>query len=41
MDYQGWWLLEEGKIPADPVAELAKQRELFDKMLADSRARVG
>jgi len=41
IDYQGWWLLEEGKIPADPVAELARQRELFDKMLADSRNRVG
>lgn len=41
MDYQGWWLLEEGKIPADPVAELAKQREMFDMMLAESRKRVG
>jgi len=41
LDYSGWWLLEEGVIPADPAAELVKQRELFDKMLADSRARVG
>jgi len=40
-DYSGWWLLEEGVIPADPAAELIKQREMFDKMLADSRARVG
>jgi sugar phosphate isomerase/epimerase len=41
MDYEGWWLLEEGKVPEDIVGELAKQRQLFDKMLADSRARVG
>jgi sugar phosphate isomerase/epimerase len=40
MDYEGWWLLEEGKVPEDIVGELAKQRELFDKMLADSRKRV-
>lgn len=41
IDYEGWWLLEEGKIPEDPVAELARQRQLFDQMLADSRRRVG
>ncbi len=41
MDYEGWWLLEEGKVPADPVAALAEQKTLFDKMLAESRARVG
>lgn len=41
LDYSGWWLLEEGVVPADPAAELIKQREMFDKMLADSRARVG
>ena len=41
LDYSGWWLLEEGVLPADPAAELVTQRELFDKMLADSRARVG
>ena len=41
LDYSGWWLLEEGVLPADPAAELISQRELFDKMLADSRARVG
>jgi sugar phosphate isomerase/epimerase len=41
LDYQGWWLLEEGKVPEDIVGELGKQRALFDKMLADSRARVG
>lgn len=41
MDYEGWWLLEEGKIPADPVTALGEQKVLFDKMLAESRARVG
>jgi len=41
MDYQGWLMLEEGKIPEDPVAELARQRKLFDTMLAASRERVG
>ncbi len=41
MDYEGWWLLEEGKVPADPVAALAEQKKLFDKMLAESRQRVG
>lgn len=41
MDYEGWWLLEEGKVPADPVAALAEQKILFDKMLAESQARVG
>ncbi len=41
IDYQGWWLLEEGKIPADPVTELGQQRKLFDELLAESRKRVG
>lgn len=41
MDFNGWLMLEEGKIPADPVTELTKQRVLFDKMLAEVRARVG
>ncbi len=41
MDYEGWWLLEEGKVPADPVTSLGEQKVLFDKMLAESRARVG
>lgn len=41
IDYHGWWLLEEGKVPDDPVTELARQRKLFDQMLADSRRRVG
>jgi len=41
LDYDGWWLLEEGVIPDDPAAELITQREMFDRMLADSRSRVG
>lgn len=38
--YRGWWLLEEGKIPADPVKELARQRVLFDEMLAAAKKRA-
>ncbi len=41
IDYTGWLMLEEGQVPADPAAELVRQRELFDTMLADSRRRVG
>ncbi len=40
-DYHGWWLLEEGKTPADPVSELKRQKKLFTKMLAESQQRVG
>lgn len=38
--YRGWWLLEEGKIPSDPVAELKRQRALFDKMYAAALQKV-
>jgi sugar phosphate isomerase/epimerase len=38
-DYHGWLLLEEGQVPADPAAELARQRELFDAALKVSRAK--
>ncbi|MDP1797063.1 MAG: TIM barrel protein [Planctomycetaceae bacterium] len=41
MDYEGWWLLEEGKVPTDPVTALGEQKVLFDKMLAESRTRAG
>ncbi len=41
IDYNGWMMLEEGKIPEDIVGELARERELFEKMLADARKRVG
>lgn len=39
-DYAGWLLLEEGKVPEDPVAALAKQRRLFDEMLAKAARRA-
>ncbi|MEI8017674.1 MAG: TIM barrel protein [Schlesneria sp.] len=38
-DYSGWMMLEEGEVPADPAAELIKQRELFDQMLSEARQR--
>ncbi len=41
IDYEGWLLLEEGKVPADPAQALIEQRILFDKMLAESRQRAG
>lgn len=34
INYTGWMLLEEGKVPKDPVAELKQQRKLFDELLA-------
>ena len=39
-DYNGWLLLEEGKVPADPAAELKRERERFDKALAAARRRA-
>jgi hypothetical protein len=41
IDYAGWLMLEEGTVPADPAAALIEQRQLFDKMLAAARAKVG
>lgn len=41
IDWNGWMMLEEGKIPDDIVGELARERELFETMLADARQRVG
>jgi hypothetical protein len=41
IDWSGWMMLEEGAIPDDVVGELARERELFEKMLADARERVG
>ncbi len=40
-DYSGWMMLEEGEVPANPAEELAKQRILFDEMLAAARQRAG
>lgn len=37
-NYTGWLMLEEGKLPqGDPVAALAEQRKLFDKMWAQAQ----
>ncbi len=37
--YQGWWLLEAGgKDPADRVAAIAHQRELFEGFMAKAGA---
>ena len=33
-DYSGWLMLEDGKVPADAVKELGRQRELFVKLLS-------
>jgi hypothetical protein len=41
IDWNGWMMLEEGKVPDDIVSELARERELFEAMLADARERVG
>jgi hypothetical protein len=39
IDWNGWMMLEEGKIPENIVAELTRERELFEKMLATARAK--
>jgi hypothetical protein len=37
--YQGWWLLEAGgQPPADRVAAFVRQRELFEKLMANAKA---
>jgi sugar phosphate isomerase/epimerase len=36
-DYDGWVMLEDGKVPQDPVAELARQRKLFDEFVASAQ----
>ena len=38
VDYRGWLLLEAASKPADRVAALAQQRELFDALLAKTQA---
>lgn len=34
INYAGWMLLEEGRVPKDPAAELKQQRKMFDELLA-------
>lgn len=36
-DYDGWVMLEDGRRPNDPVAQLARQKKLFDQMVAKSQ----
>jgi sugar phosphate isomerase/epimerase len=36
MDYEGWLLLEAGGTPKDPIRDLIRQRELFEKYVADA-----
>ncbi|MFH1922394.1 MAG: TIM barrel protein [Planctomycetota bacterium] len=38
MDYDGWLMLEDGRVPDDPVTLLAQQAVLFKKMVAEARA---
>lgn len=33
-DYHGWVMLEDGRVPKDPVGELTKQAKLFKEMVA-------
>jgi sugar phosphate isomerase/epimerase len=36
-NFRGWLLLEAGGTPADPIAALKQQRELFESMLAKAK----
>jgi hypothetical protein len=39
MDYDGWLLMEcQGPTPKDPVAEMTRQKALFDRMIRSSMA---
>jgi len=38
MDYHGWIMLEDGRVPDDPVTLLAQQAVLFGKMVAEAQA---
>lgn len=39
IDYSGWLMLEEGKVPEDPAAALKSERERFDAALKAARLR--
>lgn len=41
IDYDGWLMLEEAVVPADPAAELLRERQLFDALLAETRRKAG
>src|SRR5690606_31494917 len=36
-DYDGWVMIEDARIPEDPVATLAEQRQLFKKLIAKAQ----
>ncbi|MBW3543729.1 MAG: sugar phosphate isomerase/epimerase, partial [Planctomycetes bacterium] len=36
--FQGWTLLEEGKVPEDIVAAMRQNRELWEKLAGDAAA---
>jgi sugar phosphate isomerase/epimerase len=36
--YEGWVMLEEGKPEKDPYSQLIRQRDLFEKMVAEANA---
>ncbi|QDU96430.1 sugar phosphate isomerase/epimerase family protein [Lignipirellula cremea] len=38
-DYQGWLMLEDGRMVADPVEQLARQAILFKKMVAAAQSK--
>ena len=37
-DYQGWVMLEDGRVPKDSVAALTRQAKLFKEMVARAQA---
>jgi hypothetical protein len=40
MDYNGWIMIEASSNPKDRVKALARQAELFKKMVAEAQAKV-
>ena len=40
MDYHGWIMLEDGRVPEDPAAQLAKEAEVFKRFVADAQAKL-
>jgi sugar phosphate isomerase/epimerase len=36
MEYNGWIMLEASSTPADPIAALIEQRELFEKLVSNA-----
>jgi len=40
MDYEGWLLLEAGGTPKDPIRDLVRQRELFEKYVREAQTKT-